>query len=126
MGAIVPCRGLGSRNTVGPRAVCVDSLLSDLDGGAPRPDRRSPAEPSAPPGSHMTRPLALRILALAAAIGPPAQGLLLGNLLGLNVPILSVALLAAASAVRPAGRRIDPLDRWLPPAAIAMSIAVAV
>ena len=73
----------------------------------------------------MTRPLAVRILALAGIIGLVAQALLLGNLLGINAPLLSAALLAAAWVVRPADRAIDPLDRWLPPAALAMSVGIA-
>ena len=74
----------------------------------------------------MTRPVALRILVLAAVIGLVAQALLLDNLLGINAPILAGALLGAAFVLRPAERRIDPLDRWLPPAALAISLAIAV
>ena len=74
----------------------------------------------------MTRPVALRILVLAAAIGLVAQALLLGNLLGVNAPILAGALLGAAFVLRPAERRIDSLDRWLPPAALAISLAIAI
>ena len=74
----------------------------------------------------MTRPVALRILVLAAAIGLAAQALLLDNLLGINAPILAGALLGAAFVLRPAERRIDPLDRWLPPAAFAISVAIAI
>ena len=44
----------------------------------------------------MTRPLAIRILALAAAIGLAGQALLVDHLFGLNLLILSVALLLAA------------------------------
>ena len=74
----------------------------------------------------MTRPAALRILAVAGIIGLVAQALLLGSLLGVNVPILSSALLVAAFVLRPPTRAIDPLDLWLPAAAIALSLAVAV
>jgi hypothetical protein len=74
----------------------------------------------------MTRPIALRILGLAAVIGLVAQALLLGNLLGVNAPILATALLGAAYLLRPTDRRIDPLDRWLPPAALAISVSIAV
>jgi hypothetical protein len=74
----------------------------------------------------MTRPIALRVLALATAIGLAAQALLLDNLLGINAPILAGGLLAAAYALRPADRRIDPLDLWLPPAALAISVGIAV
>ena len=74
----------------------------------------------------MTRPVALRILALAGAIGLVAQGLLLDNLLGINAAILAAGLLGAAWILRPADRRIDPLDRWLPPAALAISLFIAI
>ncbi len=74
----------------------------------------------------MTRPVAVRILVLAAAIGFVAQWLLFGNLLGINAPILAAGLLGAAFLLRPAGRRIDPLDRWLAPAALAISLGIAV
>ncbi|HEX2756712.1 MAG TPA: DUF4173 domain-containing protein [Candidatus Limnocylindrales bacterium] len=74
----------------------------------------------------MTRPVAIRILVLAAVIGLVAQALLLGNLLGVNAPILAVALLGAAFVLRPGGRRIDPLDRWLPAAAVAISLSIAI
>ena len=49
----------------------------------------------------MTRPLAIRILALAAAIGLAGQALLVDHLFGLNLLILSASLLLAAVAVRP-------------------------
>jgi hypothetical protein len=74
----------------------------------------------------MTRPVALRILALAAAVGIAAQALLLGNVLGINAPILSGLLLGAAWWLRPAGARIDELDRWLPLGAIVISVFIAV
>ena len=73
----------------------------------------------------MTRPVALRILVLAAAIGLAAQALLLDNLLGVNAAILAGCLLGAAFVLRPADRRIDPLDRWLPPTAMAISLGIA-
>ena len=73
----------------------------------------------------MTRPVALRILVLAAAIGLVAQALLLDNLLGVNAPILAGCLLGAAFVLRPADRRIDPLDRWLPPTAMTISLGIA-
>lgn len=74
----------------------------------------------------MTRPVALRILALAGVIGLVAQGLLLDNLLGVNAVILAAGLLGAAWVLRPADRRMDPLDQWLPPAALAISAFIAV
>lgn len=74
----------------------------------------------------MTRPAALRILVLAAVVGLVAQALLLGNLLGINAPILASALLGAALLLRPSDARIDPLDRWLPPAALAIFVSIAI
>jgi len=74
----------------------------------------------------MTRPVALRILVLAAGVGLIAQAVLLDNLLGVNAPILAALLLVAAFVLRPVDTRIDPLDRWLPPAALAISASIAV
>jgi len=73
----------------------------------------------------MTRPIAIRILVGAAAIGLVAQALLLDTLLGVNAPLLTVFLLGAAWILRPAGSAVDPLDRWLPPSAVALSLAIA-
>ena len=74
----------------------------------------------------MTRSIAIRILALAAAIGLAGQALLIGNAFGLNLLLLSVALLAAAVALRPAGTDIDALDLWLPIAAALIITGVVV
>src|SRR5260221_13065584 len=84
-----------------------------------------PRRPAPRTGAPMTRPVPLRILVLAATIGLAAQALLLDNLLGVNAPILAGCLLGAAFALRPASRRIDPLDRWLPPTAMAISLSIA-
>ena len=73
----------------------------------------------------MTRPIAARILALAAIVGIAAQALLLDSLLGINVPILTAAVLGGAWLLRTPDRPIDPLDRWIPPTAMAFAIAVA-
>lgn len=72
----------------------------------------------------MTRPAALRILVLAAIIGVVAQAILFDTLLGINVPLLTAAVIVAALAMRPRDRAIDGADWWLPPAAIAVSLAV--
>ena len=74
----------------------------------------------------MTRSTASRILALAAAIGLLSQALLIGNVFGINLPLLAGALLAVAAALRPAGRRMDPIDLWLPAAAIAVTAGIAI
>jgi hypothetical protein len=73
----------------------------------------------------MTRRTATRVLALAALVGLVSQALLLGNLLGLNAPLLSAALLATGWLVRPVDRRVDPIDWWLPAAALAVSAGIA-
>jgi Domain of unknown function (DUF4173) len=74
----------------------------------------------------MTRTIALRILALAAAIGLAAQAVLFESLAGINVPILVIATLGAALVVRPADARLDRLDLWLPVTAVVLAGAVAV
>jgi hypothetical protein len=73
----------------------------------------------------MTRRIAIRILALAAIVGLVAQALLLGNLLGINAPILAVALLGAGWLARPADRAVDQLDWWMPVAAVILSVGIA-
>jgi hypothetical protein len=74
----------------------------------------------------MTRNAALRILVIAGVIGLVAQALLFDSLLGLNVSLLTIGLVAAAFGVRPRDRAIDRADWWLPPATIVLSLAVAV
>jgi hypothetical protein len=74
----------------------------------------------------MSRSIALRILAFAAAVGLVSQALLIGNVFGLNLPLMAGAVLAAAVALRPVGRRIDPLDPWLPVGAIAVTAGIAI
>ncbi len=74
----------------------------------------------------MTRPVAVRILVLAALVGLVAQALLFDSLLGINVPILTVAVLAAAAAIRPHDEAIDRADWWLPPTTILLAAAIAI
>ena len=74
----------------------------------------------------MNRSIAIRILSLAAAIGLVSQALLLDNEFGINLPVLAAALLAAAVAIRPTGRAMDPLDLWLPAAAIVVTAGIAI
>jgi len=74
----------------------------------------------------MTRRIAARILALATLVGLLAQALLVDNLLGVNAPILTAALLLAAWSVRPVDRSVDPLDAWLPAGAFIVSAGIAV
>jgi len=73
----------------------------------------------------MSRPTAIRILALASAIGLLGQAILTNQLFGLNLVLLSIALLAAGAAVRPRRARFDPLDAWLPIAAVAVVAGIA-
>lgn len=74
----------------------------------------------------MTRPVALRILVTAATIGLVGQALLFDTLLGINVLILTIAVIAAAVAIRPRDKAIDRADWWLPLASIVLGLAVAV
>lgn len=75
----------------------------------------------------MTRHDAIRILALAIAVGALAAITLPGNALGVNMPLLVVALAAAAvAAAGEAGlRRMDPADAWMAPAAIGFAAMTA-
>jgi hypothetical protein len=73
----------------------------------------------------MDRTLARRSLAAAAVVGVVAQGLLVGARLGINAPILVIATLAAATVLADGGRRMDPIDLWVPIAAIATSAGIA-
>jgi hypothetical protein len=68
----------------------------------------------------------VRALVLAVAIGLLAEILLDGHALGLNVPLITMAFLGAAFAVRPSRRRMDSLDLWLPIAAVIFAAFVAV
>lgn len=74
----------------------------------------------------MDRPLARRILLIALAIGVVAEIAIDGPAAGLNVPLLVGLTLAAAWLVRRPGRAPDPLDAWLPAAALALAALVAV
>jgi hypothetical protein len=74
----------------------------------------------------MTRSTALRIIALAGAIGLVSQALLIGNVFGVNLPLMAMGLLTAAIALRRDGRRMDPADLWLPVAAIAVTAGIAI
>ena len=74
----------------------------------------------------MTRSIAIRIAALAAALGLAGQALLVGNVFGLNLLLLALALLAAAVVVRPREAAVDRTDLWLPIAAVAVVAGVAI
>ncbi|MGH2407920.1 MAG: DUF4153 domain-containing protein, partial [Candidatus Limnocylindrales bacterium] len=49
-----------------------------------------------------------------------------GIALGINVPIVVLALLVAATLLRPPDASIDRLDLWLPPVAIVAALGIAV
>jgi hypothetical protein len=74
----------------------------------------------------MDRTIATRSLTAAGVVGVLAQGLLVGAELGLSVPLLAAATLAAALGLAGGGRRIDRLDLWLPIAALVVSAMVAI
>ncbi len=74
----------------------------------------------------MQRPLARRVLAAGLLIGLLAEVVLDGSALGLNVPLVIIALLGAAWLLRRPGRAPDPLDAWLPAVAIVSAAFVAV
>src|SRR5437879_6419053 len=58
------------------------------------------------------------LLSLALLFGLLAQSLFYRTPLGVNVGIASLVVLAVASRLRPAGARIDRLDRWIAPAGV--------
>ena len=74
----------------------------------------------------MDRSLARRILAAALGIGVLAELALDGPAVGVNVPIVTAAMLAVAWLFRREGRALDPLDAWLPVSAMVLAGFVAV
>ncbi len=74
----------------------------------------------------MDRSHARRVLAAGLLLGLLAEILLDGPSFGLGVPLVVVALLAAAWVLRRRGRAPDPLDAWLPVVAIVSASFVAV
>jgi Domain of unknown function (DUF4173) len=75
---------------------------------------------------HQLRSAARRLLLVAIGIGVLAEIVLDGSAAGINVPLLSLAMLSAAWLVRRRGRAPDPLDAWLPVAAVVLAGFVAV
>ena len=71
------------------------------------------------------RSTARRLLVIALAIGVLGEIVLDGSAAGLNVALMTAAVLAAAWSVRRPGRAPDPLDGWLPIAALVLSVFVA-
>src|SRR5215216_3902647 len=64
----------------------------------------------------MDRTLALRCLTAAAVIGVASQALLFRTAIGINVVILTLAVLGTAFVVAWPALWIDRLDVWVPPA----------
>ncbi len=73
----------------------------------------------------MDRTTAIRTLTAALIVGVASQALFVGADLGINVPLLVVATLAAGVAIAAGGRRLDRLDLWLPVAALAVAATVS-
>lgn len=65
------------------------------------------------------------LLSLALTFGLLAQALFYRTLLGVNVGIASLVVLAVASRLRPSGARVDRLDRWIAPAAVVFAFLPA-
>lgn len=74
----------------------------------------------------MERPLARRVLATGLLLGLLSEFVLDGPAFGLNIPLMVIALLAAAWLLRRRGRAPDPLDAWLPIVAIVLAGFVAI
>ena len=72
------------------------------------------------------RVTARRLLVLALVIGILGEIVLDGSAAGFNVPVMTGAMLLAAWLARRPGRAPDPLDAWLPAAAMLLSVFVAV
>jgi hypothetical protein len=71
-------------------------------------------------------PRLARQIALVALVAGVAGDFLFDRVgLGINVPIAVAGILVATTVFRPRERRIDPLDLWLPPVAVAASLVVA-
>ncbi|HSL76879.1 MAG TPA: DUF4173 domain-containing protein [Candidatus Limnocylindrales bacterium] len=75
---------------------------------------------------HDMRLDARRLLLIAVGIGVLGDIVLDGSAAGINVPLMTATVLAAAWVLRRRGRAPDPLDAWLPIAAIVLAAFVAV
>ena len=88
-------------------------------------DPRLPA-PAAPEDGPLDRSIARRLLAAALGLGLLAEVVLDGSAFGLNMVLLVAATLVAGWLLRRPGRAPDPLDAWLPIAALVLAGFVAV
>jgi len=75
---------------------------------------------------HDLRIHARRLVLIAIAVGVLGEIVLDGSAAGINIPLLTIAVLVAAWLVRRPGRAPDPLDAWLPIAAIVLATFVAI
>jgi Domain of unknown function (DUF4173) len=75
---------------------------------------------------HDLRSIARWLLLVALGIGVLGEVVLDGSAAGINVLLMTVATLVAAWLVRRRGRAPDPLDAWLPAAAIVLAAFVAI
>jgi uncharacterized protein DUF4153 len=75
---------------------------------------------------HDLRSIARWLLLVALGLGVLGEVVLDGSAPGINVLLMTVATLAAAWLVRRRGRAPDPLDAWLPAAAIVLAAFVAI
>ena len=75
---------------------------------------------------HDVRVDARRLLLISIGIGVVAEIVLDGSAAGINILVMTVAVLAAGWLVRRPGRAPDMLDAWLPIAAIVLATFVAI
>ena len=73
----------------------------------------------------MDRSLARRIILAALAVGLLAEVSMDGPAVGINLPIVTAAMLVGLWAFRRRGRALDPLDAWLPVSALVLAGFVA-
>ena len=88
-------------------------------------DPRLPA-PAAPEDGPLDRSIARRLLAAALGLGLLAEVVLDGSAFGFNIVLLVAVTLVAGWLLRRPGRAPDPLDAWLPLAALVLAGFVAV
>ena len=73
----------------------------------------------------MDRSLARRTIVAALAVGVLAEVSMDGPAIGINIPIVTAAVLVGAWGFRRRGRALDPLDAWLPVSAMVLAGFVA-
>jgi hypothetical protein len=73
----------------------------------------------------MERRTARRIVVVSFVLGLLAVRLCYDLPIGLNAPVMTILVLVGAVLTRPAGAHFDPLDAWLPAAAVALTVGSA-